>query len=125
MAKRSLAPDVEGSRSRERTRRAGSHPPRHATPIGDGASPGPGAFGGRAGDPGPGDALLPEWLERDGALLVGLPALLPAFLLTYHRGWQGASLALAAGMAVLALTQIEIASLTWRHRSGVRYSRWS
>ena len=53
-------------------------------------------------------ALLPEWLERDGALLVWLPALLPAFLLTYYRGRRGASLALAAGMAVLALTQVEI-----------------
>ena len=52
--------------------------------------------------------LLPEWLERDGALLVWVPILLPAFVLTYYRGRQGASLALAAGMAVLALTQVEI-----------------
>ncbi len=52
--------------------------------------------------------LLPEWLERDGALLIWLPALLPTFLLTYYRGRRGASLALAAGMATLALTQVEI-----------------
>jgi len=55
--------------------------------------------------------LLPGWLERDGALLVWLPALLPAFLLTYHRGRLGASLALAAGMAVLTLTQVTIVLL--------------
>ena len=55
--------------------------------------------------------LLPEWLERDGALLVWLPALLPAFVMTYYGGQRGASLALAAGMAVLALTQVEIVLL--------------
>lgn len=38
-------------------------------------------------------ALVPEWLERDGTLLVWLPALLPAFVLTYYRGRRGASLA--------------------------------
>lgn len=50
----------------------------------------------------------PEWTEGDGALLVWLPALLPPFLLAYYRGWRGASLALAGGMATLALTQVEI-----------------
>jgi diguanylate cyclase (GGDEF)-like protein len=55
--------------------------------------------------------LLPGWLERDGALLVWLPALLPAFLLTYYRGRWGASLALAAGMAVLTLTQVAVVVL--------------
>ncbi len=55
--------------------------------------------------------LRPEWLERDGALLVWLPALLPAFLLTYHRGRVGASIALAAGMAVITLTQVAIITL--------------
>ena len=48
-----------------------------------------------------------SWVETDGALLVWLPALLPAFLLAYYRGWSGASLALAGGMATLVLTQVE------------------
>jgi putative two-component system response regulator len=47
----------------------------------------------------------PEWAESDGALLIWLPALLPPFLLAYYKGWHGASLALAGGMATLALTQ--------------------
>ncbi len=51
---------------------------------------------------------VPEWMSRDGALLVWLPAVLPAFLLAYYRGWHGASLALAGAMATLALTQVEI-----------------
>lgn len=50
----------------------------------------------------------PEWTEGDGALLIWLPALLPPFLLAYYRGWRGASLAMAGGMATLALTQVEI-----------------
>jgi diguanylate cyclase (GGDEF)-like protein len=54
---------------------------------------------------------FPEWVDRDGALLIWLPALLPAFLLTYHRGRLGASLALAAGMAVLTMTQVVVAIL--------------
>lgn len=52
-------------------------------------------------------SLAPEWAEREGALLVWLPALLPPFLLAHYRGWHGASLALAGGMATLALTQVE------------------
>ncbi len=52
--------------------------------------------------------LASDWVETDGALLVWLPPLLPAFLLAYYRGWTGASLALAGGMATLALTQAEI-----------------
>ncbi len=55
--------------------------------------------------------LFPGWMQHDGALLVWLPALVPAFLLAYYRGWTGASLALAAGMVVLALTQVEVAVL--------------
>ncbi len=49
----------------------------------------------------------PAWVEADGALLVWLPPLLPAFLLAYYRGWHGASLALAWGMVTLALSQAE------------------
>lgn len=54
---------------------------------------------------------FPEWIDRDGALLIWLPALMPAFLLTYHRGHVGASIALAAGMAALSLTQAVVAIL--------------
>lgn len=53
-------------------------------------------------------ALLPGWLEREGALLIWLPAIVPAFLLTFYRGWQGASQSLAAAMAALALTQVGV-----------------
>ena len=38
-------------------------------------------------------------------LLLWLLAVVPAFLLAYYRGWKGAATALAAGMAVLSLTQ--------------------
>jgi len=51
---------------------------------------------------------FPEWTAGDGALLVWVPAVLPAFLLAFHRGWNGAALALAATMATLALSQAEI-----------------
>lgn len=53
----------------------------------------------------------PGWQERDGALLVWIPLLLPAFLLAYHRGWQGASVALAGGMAALAVAQAGVLAL--------------
>jgi diguanylate cyclase (GGDEF)-like protein len=39
-------------------------------------------------------------------ILIWLPALVPAFLLTYYRGWGGASLALAAAMATLTVAQV-------------------
>ena len=47
--------------------------------------------------------LLPQGLADYGTLL-WLLALVPAFLLAYYRGWQGAATALAAGMASLSLT---------------------
>jgi diguanylate cyclase (GGDEF)-like protein len=56
-------------------------------------------------------AVLPSWFESEGMLLAFLPVLLPAFLLSYYKGWKGASLALAAGMATLALSQAEILAL--------------
>ncbi len=52
-----------------------------------------------------GALALPETLGESGALL-WLVALIPAFLLAYHRGWKGAATALAAGMATLSLTQV-------------------
>ena len=39
-------------------------------------------------------------------LLLWLLAVVPAFLLAFYRGWSGAATALAAGMAVLSLTQV-------------------
>jgi diguanylate cyclase (GGDEF)-like protein len=38
-------------------------------------------------------------------LLLWLLAVVPSFLLAYHRGWKGAALALAGGMAVLSTSQ--------------------
>jgi diguanylate cyclase (GGDEF)-like protein len=48
-------------------------------------------------------APLPQIDELDR--LIWLLALVPPFLLAYYRGWRGAAVALAAGMAVLALSQ--------------------
>ena len=39
-------------------------------------------------------------------LLLWMLAVVPAFLLAFYRGWQGAATALAAGMALLSLTQV-------------------
>ena len=47
----------------------------------------------------------PEALGEYGALL-WLLAVIPAFLLAYHRGWRGAATALAIGMASLSVTQV-------------------
>ena len=58
--------------------------------------------------------LLPGWHEWEGGLLFMLPALIPPFLLSYHKGWKGASQALAAGMATLALVQVEALALDLR-----------
>ena len=45
------------------------------------------------------------------SLLVWIAALVPAFLLSYHKGWVGSALALAAGMAVMPLWSL---TLAWR-----------
>ena len=55
--------------------------------------------------------LAPDWIESEGALLVWLPPILPAFLLAYYKGWHGASVALAGGMATLALVEVELSVL--------------
>ena len=52
--------------------------------------------------------FFPSWAGADTGLLIWLTALVPAFLLTYYRGWGGASLALALAMAALALTQVAL-----------------
>jgi putative two-component system response regulator len=49
---------------------------------------------------------MPDWTSGDVGVLVWLLALVPGFLLSYYRGWQGASLALAGGMAALSVTQV-------------------
>ncbi len=59
--------------------------------------------------------LAAEWLapgigSDQLGILLWLPALLPAFLLTYYRGWRGASTAIAAGMAALTVTQVAISA---------------
>jgi diguanylate cyclase (GGDEF)-like protein len=56
--------------------------------------------------------LLSQWYAPPGmvddeiGVLLWLPSLVPAFLLTYYRGWRGASIALVVGMAVLAFSQV-------------------
>jgi len=63
--------------------------------------------------------FFPEFAGEDTGLLIWLTALVPAFLLTYYRGWSGASLALAMGMAALALTQVALLL------AGIQVSNWS
>ncbi len=53
--------------------------------------------------PAVGALLAPEWMEQESGILLWLTVFIPPFLLTYYRGWRGASLALAGGMATLSL----------------------
>lgn len=48
-------------------------------------------------------SLLPGWTFDEG-VLIWLLVLIPAFLLSFYRGWRGASTALAAAMAAYSLT---------------------
>jgi putative two-component system response regulator len=57
-------------------------------------------------------ALAPQLASRSPAVLVWLPAVLPGFLLTYHRGWRGAWSALAAALGVLVSWIVLLASAT-------------
>ena len=50
--------------------------------------------------------LAPEWTTGDDGVLVWLTALVPAFLLAYYKGWQGVSVALALGMALLTSVHV-------------------
>ncbi len=63
--------------------------------------------------------FFPAWASEDTGLLMWLTALVPAFLLTYYRGWQGASLALAMGMAALVLTQVALVL------GGIKVHNWA
>ena len=49
--------------------------------------------------------VVPDMLGDQGVLL-WLLALIPAFLFAYYRGWRGAAVALAGGMATLSITQV-------------------
>lgn len=51
-------------------------------------------------------SFLPAWTHEDMGILVWLLALVPGFLLSYYRGWTGASLALAGGMAAFTVAQL-------------------
>jgi diguanylate cyclase (GGDEF)-like protein len=62
--------------------------------------------------------FFPTFASADTGLLIWLTALLPGFLLTYYRGWSGASLALAMGMAALALSQVALLL------AGIRATNW-
>lgn len=63
--------------------------------------------------------FFPEWAGEDSGLLIWLTALIPGFLLTYYRGWAGASLALAMGMAALVLTQVSLGL------AGIEVQNWA
>ncbi len=65
-------------------------------------------------------SLVPTWLARDRILLVWIPAFVPAFLLSYHRGWKGSVTGFAAAIVALALAQTEVTALglgrpVWGH----------
>jgi diguanylate cyclase (GGDEF)-like protein len=51
-----------------------------------------------------GAALAPEAREQE--ILLWVLAVIPAFLLSYHRGWQGIATVLAAVMASLTVVQV-------------------
>lgn len=50
--------------------------------------------------------FFPDRAGNEVDLLLWLTALIPAYLFTHYRGWEGAALALAAGMALLASVQV-------------------
>ncbi len=56
-------------------------------------------------------SLFPDWTNQDVGVLVWLLALIPPFLLSYYRGWKGASVALAGGMAAFAIAQVILSVL--------------
>lgn len=56
-------------------------------------------------------SFFPEWTNEDVGLLVWLLALIPPFLLSYYRGWRGASLALAGGMAAFTGAQVVVTAV--------------
>lgn len=53
-------------------------------------------------------SFFPDWTNSELGFLVWLLALIPAFLLSFYRGWRGASVALAAAMAVFSIVQVAL-----------------
>jgi diguanylate cyclase (GGDEF)-like protein len=53
-----------------------------------------------------GMVVFPGLVAEDAGILLWLTTLVPPFLLTYYRGWQGSSLGLAGGMAALAVAHL-------------------
>lgn len=51
-------------------------------------------------------SLFPSLTSAEVGVLVWLLALVPPFLLSYYRGWRGASVALAGGMAAVAFSEV-------------------
>lgn len=64
-------------------------------------------------------AVFPEWSTDDVGMLVWLLALAPAFLLSFHHGWRGSALALAAAMAAFSVGQ---AVVVWQ---GISPPSWT
>jgi diguanylate cyclase (GGDEF)-like protein len=63
--------------------------------------------------------IAPDWASTDIGMLIWLSALIPAFLLSFYRGYRGVAIALSGGMAVITATQVsvaifEIAEPNWR-----------
>jgi putative two-component system response regulator len=54
-------------------------------------------------------AMAPQSTDGGIGLLVWILPLVPAFFLSFRHGWKGASVALAAGMAALALSEFVLA----------------
>ena len=52
--------------------------------------------------------VFPDWAQDEQGVLIWLSSLVPAFLFAYYRGLRGVALAVAGGMAVLALTQVAV-----------------
>ena len=50
--------------------------------------------------------LVPDVSGEELGLLVWISALIPGFLLSYYRGWSGSAIALAGGMALIALSSV-------------------
>jgi len=50
--------------------------------------------------------FVPDVSGEEMGLLVWISALIPGFLMSYYRGWLGSAVALAAGMALIALSSV-------------------
>lgn len=50
--------------------------------------------------------VVPDVTGEELGLLVWISALIPGFLLSYYRGWSGSAMALAGGMALIALSNV-------------------